>query len=119
MDQKLPALSENCFSSKHIYLLGSTDPNLQSGSRSSFWATLIVSSREPKHLETEDFENWGYCPNPNVNNETYLAASLATWLSGKVFANSIAVRLETFLMSVDMTRGKRYSLDFPYLAWAY
>lgn len=33
-------------------------------------------------LSTESFEKWVYSPNPNIDKDTYFAASLATWLSG-------------------------------------
>lgn len=68
----------------------------------------------------EDFEEWVYSANPVIDDDTYLAAFLTTWLSGRVFTgSSTAFRWETFLMVVEMARGKRYSLVVPYLARAY
>lgn len=68
----------------------------------------------------QDFEEWGYNANCAIDEEAYLAASLACWLRGRVFVDSsTADRAETFLMAMEMARGKRYSLAVPYLAWAY
>lgn len=68
----------------------------------------------------ENFEEYGYSANPAVDYETYLAAFLTTRLSERVFAgSSVTVRPKTFLMTVEMDRGKWYSLAVPYLEWAY
>lgn len=67
-----------------------------------------------------DFEEWGYCPNPNVDGETYLATFLATWLGDRALNDSsTSVRLETFWGAIEMARGRKYSLAVPDLAWPY
>lgn len=39
----------------------------------------------------EDFEDWAYRSNRDVDDETYLVAFVVTWLSRKVFVNSSTV----------------------------
>lgn len=72
------------------------------------------------NLAAENFEEWGYSPNLDVDDNTYLAAFLATWLSGRVFGDSsTSIRPETFWVACNMVLGRRYNLAVPYLAWAY
>lgn len=80
---------------------------------------LDAASHKKLSYSVEDFEEWSYNANPDVNEEIYFAIFLACLLSGRGFVHfSIAVRPETFLMALEMARGKRYSLAVPYLAWA-
>lgn len=67
----------------------------------------------------ENFEEWRYSPKPYVE-ETYLAAYLAMWLSGRaLIKSSTSVRPETFWATIEMAKGRRYSLAVQHLAWAY
>lgn len=51
----------------------------------------------------EDFDDWWYNANHDIELETYLGAYLAYWLSWRVFANSSTVVLpETFLVNAEM-----------------
>lgn len=40
------------------------------------------------NVATEDFEDWGYRPNPEIDDDTYLSVFLATWISGKILVAS-------------------------------
>lgn len=71
-------------------------------------------------IAAKGFQDLGYRSNLDINEETYIVAYLATWLSVNIIIkSSTVVRPETFLMAVKMARGYRYSLVIPYLAWAY
>lgn len=67
----------------------------------------------------KNFEEWGYSSNPNVDEETYLAAFLATWLSGQALSDSSSsIHLETFWVASGVAQGKMYSLVVP-SSWTY
>lgn len=44
---------------------------------------------------------------------------LATWLNEWVFGDSLRLFDGSFLIDVEMARGKKYSLVVLHLAWAY
>lgn len=69
--------------------------------KSQFNATVVKSSRL-----VESFQSWGFF----TNLEIYDASYSACWLTDHVFTDvSMAVRLKTFLMVVEMAQGKQYS----------
>lgn len=71
---------------------------------------------EHASFSTKFFEEYGYSLNPVVDEEIYLAAFLAMWLSGRASSDpSTSVRLETFWIAFEMARGERYSLAVPHV----
>lgn len=65
------------------------DPLTQGDESTQEWVKKFI----PKHLDNhpcknlplsaENFEEWGYSPDSNIDEEVYLTAFLATWLSGQ------------------------------------
>lgn len=64
-------------------------------------------------LATENFEDQGYNSHPDIEDDIYLAAFLATWLSGRVFGDSSTSMLpETFWVACDMPSGRDITSSF-------
>lgn len=64
---------------------------------------LDVALHKNLSSTVEDFDDWWYNANHDIELETYLGAYLAYWLSWRVFANSSTVVLpETFLVNAEM-----------------
>lgn len=71
-------------------------------------------------LELFFFEDRGYVANLDIDAEIYLAAFLVWWFNGRVFVDaSASIRPKTFLMAIEMARGKQSNLIVLYLSWAY
>lgn len=80
---------------------------------------MTVIRRRTSTLRRKTKE-WGYSSHLDIEDDTYLVAFLATWLSGGVFGDSsTSIRSETFWVAFDMALRRRYNLVVPHLAWEY
>lgn len=69
----------------------------------------LLDNKQRKNLplSAQNFEEWGYSSNSNVDEEVYLALFLATWLCSRAFNDSsTSVLPETFPSRWIEERGK-------------